>query len=215
MRTRAGDHFDRTADRFDAIYEDEKPVAQRVVDSLFRRVVRVRYERVFDRYPPGSVQRVLDVGCGAGRYSSRFHAEGARHVVGIDEAPAMIQSAEERALHLKGTGTLGYVLGEFLATPVEGPFDVVLAIGYFDYIRDPEAHLKKIRKLLTNPRGEIAASFPKRWTLRTPVRKLRLTLGGCPVYFYSRPQVERLFSEAGFNRLDVLCLSRDYLVFAS
>jgi SAM-dependent methyltransferase len=215
VRSRAGEHFDRTADRFDAIYEDEKPFVQRAVDYLFRRVVRVRYKKIFDRYRPGSDRRVLDIGCGAGRYSGRFYAQGARHVVGIDEAPAMIRSARERSRLLSGPGALEYILGEFLATPLEGPFDVALAVGYFDYIKDPAAHLRKIRSLLANPEGELAASFPKRWTFRTPVRKVRLTLGGCPVYFYSRPEIERLFTAAGFENLEIHCLSRDYLAFAS
>jgi hypothetical protein len=57
-------------------------------------------------------------------------------------------------------------------------------------------------------------SFPKRWTLRTLPRWIRLNANGCPVYFYGASEVERLMRESGWERVDVHHLSRDYLVHA-
>ena len=71
-------------------------------------------------------------------------------------------------------------------------FDVTLAIGLFDYVADCVPFLKKMQRL---SRRKVVATFPRKWTWRAPVRKVRLALRGCPVYFFTRPQVERLMSD--------------------
>ena len=38
------DYFDRAAERFDAIYESDKPLHQRVGDALFRQVIHERFK---------------------------------------------------------------------------------------------------------------------------------------------------------------------------
>ena len=80
---------------------------------------------------------------------------------------------------------------EFLNTDALGldldeRFDVVLAIGLFDYIRDPAAVLRKIRKLTA---GRAIITFPRLLTWRALPRKLRLAFRGCEVYFYSRAAI--------------------------
>ena len=57
-------------------------------------------------------------------------------------------------------------------------------------------------------------SFPKRWTLRTPSRWLRLSLNNCPVYFYDKGQVAGLLRGAGWTDFEIHNLSRDYLLHA-
>ncbi len=214
MRSRAGDHFEVEAKRFDLIYEEEKSLSQIVVDRLFRRVIRIRYEKFFERYPAGSVRTAIDVGCGSGRYAERLYSGGADVVVGIDEAPAMIALARERARTLSGQGVLEYVEGDFLATAFSKSFDLAVGIGYFDYMKNPQSHLEKMRGVLRGPGANLVASFPKKWTLRTPIRKLRLTLRACPVYFYTQRNVVTLLSGSGFRATEILNLSRDLLVFA-
>ena len=61
-------------------------------------------------------------------------------------------------------------------------------------------------------RRKTVATFPRKWTWRAPVRKVRLALRGCPVYFFTKPQVERLMAEAGFERVSVETIGKIYFV---
>src|SRR5439155_12990511 len=85
--------------------------------------------------------------------------------------------------------------GDFLATSLTGPFDVVLALGYFDYIEDAPGHLGRMRELCS---GSAVASFP-RWTwTKGPIRKLRYeVINNCPIYDYTAERLRTLFADAG------------------
>jgi len=61
----------------------------------------------------------------------------------------------------------------------------------FDYVKDPLPVLAKMRQSVD---GRAILSFPRRWTWRAPVRKARLALKGCDVYFYTAGEIERLKS---------------------
>ena len=63
---------------------------------------------------------------------------------------------------------------------------------------------------VTNDR--VIVSFPRLWTWRAPVRKVRLTLRNCDVYFYSRQRVLRLMKEAGFAGQEVFQVGKLYCV---
>ena len=81
-------------------------------------------------------------------------------------------------------------------------FEITLAIGLFDYIYDPLSMLKKMRSITSE---KLIATFPRSGTVRAAVRKVRLTLYKCPVFFFSPQGVKRLLSEAGFGdiRLEI------------
>src|ERR671931_176771 len=103
-----------------------------------------------------------------------------------------------------GSGRIGepiLVQGDFLTAPLEGPFDVVLALGYFDYIEDAAAHVRRIGELTA---GSAVASFP-RWTwTKGPIRKLRYeVINNCPIFDYDRDGIRRLFDEAGFGKITI------------
>src|SRR6266508_4182003 len=101
-----------------------------------------------------------------------------------------------------GSGRIGeFLQGDFLATPLDGPFDVVLALGYFDYIEDAGAHTRRIGDLCS---GSAIASFPRwSWT-KGPIRKLRYeVINNCPIFDYDREGLRDLFSEAGFHTITI------------
>ena len=201
-------HFDGEAARFDAIYDTEKGVARRCLDALFRGVVRKRFSLTFARCGDVTGQRVLDVGCGSGRYSVEFARRGAL-VTGLDMAPAMLDMARSAAAGAGVDRRCRFEAGEFLQWQVPRGFDICLGIGFFDYVPDPGPVLARMRELTT---GRGVFSFPIRWRLRTPTRWLRLKARGCPVFFYDRRQVEDLLRAAGWRHVRVTTLSRDYLV---
>jgi SAM-dependent methyltransferase len=205
--------FDREARRFDAIYEARKPPLQRLVDRLFRGVVMERFRIVTALAPLPGEWTALDVGCGPGRYALALAQAGARRVLGVDAAPAMIELARGAAAQAGVGERCTFVVSPFLELAGEEAFDVVVATGYFDYLEDP---LPELRRMLRQCRGRLFASFPRRWELRAPTRKLRFALGGGFVRFYSGAEVRRLFAQAGLaeERLALLDLGRDFLAIA-
>jgi cyclopropane fatty-acyl-phospholipid synthase-like methyltransferase len=206
-------YFDGVAERFDAIYHNEKSLSSKVVDRLFRGVIHRRFDLTFELCGEAAGRTVLEVGCGSGRYCLEFARRGAQ-VHGLDFAPAMIKMSADAAEADGLAERCRFEAVDFLTWDSEGGFDIALGIGFFDYIADPLSFLRKIRSLVgaDGAVGQAVFSFPKRWNLRTPTRWLRLNLNRCPVHFYDRKQVLQLMDEAGWEHTDIRTLSRDYVV---
>lgn len=206
--TSVGQYFDREAGRFDAIYDNRKPFHQRLIDRLFRGVILERFRLTLNA--GGAAGRsVLDVGCGSGRYGLEFARRGARRCLGLDIAPAMLEIARAEAERLGVSSVCEWRQGEWLATPLDERFDLVLAMGYFDYIPNPGPHLAR---MIEQTGDRLFASFPKRWTLRTISRKARFLVAGSYVRFYSKGEVIDLFREQGrLECLSLVDLGRDLI----
>jgi 2-polyprenyl-3-methyl-5-hydroxy-6-metoxy-1,4-benzoquinol methylase len=205
---RVNSYFNREADRFDAIYDRDKPLHQRLGDRLFRRVILERYSLVVNAIgAPGA--SVLDVGCGPGRYGIELARRGAVRCVGVDVASAMIEIARREADRAGVASACTWHVSDFLSYQSPDTFDAVVAMGYFDYLEDPLPHL---RKMIGHAEGRVFASFPKRWTVRTGLRIVRFQLARGFVRFYSRGEVVDLFRQAGSVAcLALVDLGRDYV----
>lgn len=203
-------YFDAEAERFDAIYRSDKGLSQRIVDRLFRTVMHRRYALTLELCGDVQGKRVLDVGCGSGRYCLELARRGAE-VVGLDFAPAMVDMAKERAAELGVSECCRFEVVEFLEWCEPHHFDICLGIGFFDYVAEPQQFLVKMRRITG---GHGVFSFPVRWTARSLTRRVRLSLNRCPVHFYDGKQVEELLRGSGWENADVHRLSRDYLAHA-
>jgi 2-polyprenyl-3-methyl-5-hydroxy-6-metoxy-1,4-benzoquinol methylase len=203
------DYFGREAARFDAIYERDKPLHQRIGDALFRHVIHERYSLVVNAIgAPGS--RVLDVGCGPGRYGIELARRGAERCVGVDVAASMIEIARDAALEAGVADHCDWHISDFLSWHDEASYDAVVAMGYFDYLENPRPHLERMIALA---RGRIFASLPKRWEFRAPLRVVRFKLQKGFVRFYARGEILTLFEDAGARLacLSLVDLGRDYI----
>jgi 2-polyprenyl-3-methyl-5-hydroxy-6-metoxy-1,4-benzoquinol methylase len=211
--SRVQKHFDKDAVRFDSIYEERKPFHQRIVDRFFRQVVLDRFHLVCNLVPQSGSWSVLDVGCGSGRYGLALAREGAARAVGLDFSERMIELARRAANRMGLEERCEFLTCEFLDYAADGRYDMVLAMGYFDYLRDPLPHLEKMAELCE---GRLFASFPKRWEWRAPTRKLRFLAQGGFVRFYSRGDLDRLVAAAGLppSRVSILSYDRDWLLIA-
>ena len=206
------DHFQADASRFDAIYEDAgKGPFARFVDDVWRGVVKQRLKLALERLQPAEGRRFLDVGCGSGRFCLEYAARGASHVLGVDVAPAMIEIANQLARERGLSDRCAYRTGRFPDDVPETGFDYASAIGYFDYVAEPLAHLVALRERTTRC---LIMSFPKRWEWRVPFRRLRFWRSGCPLYLYSATDVQRLLGGAGLTRCEWIRTDRDYVVIA-
>src|ERR1700736_1148238 len=82
--------------------------------------------------------RVLDVGCGVGRWSRLLAARGA-HVTGVDLSPTMIAQARRRAAADGVAGRCRFQVQDLSTLDVGERFDLVLGVTVLQHILDPDA----------------------------------------------------------------------------
>jgi len=199
-------HFDETAGEFDSIYTGEKGAVGRWLDRVLRWDMYERFRRTVAECSESGLE-VLDIGCGSGRFSVAVAKAGAARVVGLDFADGMLAIAGRLAEREGVAERCEFLNADFMDHAFDRQFDVTLAIGLFDYVAEPLPFLRKMRQVT---RRKVVATFPLKWTWRAPVRKVRLALRGCPVYFFTKPQVERLMADAGFENSAVERIGKIY-----
>jgi ubiquinone/menaquinone biosynthesis C-methylase UbiE len=188
---------------FDSIYTGRKGPLARVLDRVLRKDMYQRFDWVMDRSGDVRGASVCDIGCGSGRFVNALAQRGAERVVGVDVAPEMLRIARTVVAEGGIAERCEFVESDVLDWRTDETFDVTIAIGFWDYIADPRGRLALIRRL---SRDRFLSAWPRLWTWRMPIRKVRLNLSGCPVYFYREPRVRQLLEEAGFRveRVDVV-----------
>jgi SAM-dependent methyltransferase len=82
--------------------------------------------------------RVLDVGCGVGRWSRLLAARGAE-VLGVDLSPTMIAQARRRAAADGVAGRCRFQVRDVSHLDVGERFDLVLGVTVLQHILDPNA----------------------------------------------------------------------------
>jgi ubiquinone/menaquinone biosynthesis C-methylase UbiE len=193
-------YFDRVPGQWDALYSHENRLKY-AINKWLRKGLFRRYKLTFEHCGDLTGARVLDIGCGTGRYSIECAERGAGRVVGIDFAPSMIEYSQTVAEQMEVVEVCEFICGDFLLHQFEESFDVVLALGLFDYIREPELVFKKIASL--KPRKFIA-SFPGYTFFWGIQRKIRDEwIKKCPIYYYTAEQLERLYREAPFSHFEI------------
>ena len=80
--------------------------------------------------------RVLDVGCGVGRWSRMLAARGAQ-VTGIDLSPTMIAQAKKRARREDVSSRCRFLVQDLAALDAGDEFDLVLGVTVLQHILDP------------------------------------------------------------------------------
>jgi SAM-dependent methyltransferase len=148
----------------------------------------------------------LDVGCGSGRIGEFVLETGASRYVGVDFSEPMIVLAEERLARFGERVQL--ITDDFLTASLHGRFDVVLALGLFDYIPDPSRFFSRMFDVCARG-GCVVGSFPAWSPIKGPIRKVRYEwIGDCPIFNYDRDGLEGMLSDAGFERPEILAPGR-------
>lgn len=85
------------------------------------------------KVPPPA--RVLDAGCGTGRYAAGL-ADHGYHVVGVDRSPDLVAIA--RGKGCVGTGTLDFAIDDLTTMEGRGQFDAILCRGVLNDILEDD-----------------------------------------------------------------------------
>ena len=149
-------------------------------------------------------ERVLDVGCGEGRFAAELARAGAS-VVAVDVAEEPLRRARSSHPDL-----------DFRLVPAEGPweledssFDLAWAGEVIEHVADTAAWLSELRRVLRSG-GVLLLSTPAQGLLT----RLRLALDGRAfaarfdplsdhLRFYSAATLRRLLEEFGFEQVSV------------
>jgi SAM-dependent methyltransferase len=147
-------------------------------------------------------ERVLDVGCGAGRFVAALRDAGA-DPVGVELAEAALERARRnvpgadlRLVETGGTLPLGH-----------GEIDLVWCSEVLEHVPDTVAFLTEVRRVL-RPGGRLLATVPDHGRLR----RVLIALGrhyahydplGQHVRFYTRRSLARALGATGFAHVRI------------
>jgi len=204
-------YWNNEADAFQRIYTHRKSKFSNVLDSVFRKDMYERYVFTIKHCEPIKDRTFLDVGCGNGLYSLELARKGARRVLGIDIAEVMVGLCKQASEKEHLDSVCEFQQTDLLAYEGNEKFDVSFGIGLFDYISDPLPVLKKMREHSTD---KVILAFPRFWTWRAPIRKMRLNARGCDVFFYTRAKIKELLDQAGYKRHEVHRVGKLHCVIA-
>ncbi len=202
-------YWDDHIKEFDTIYTHEKSGFSNLLDSIFRRDMYERFQFTIEQSEPVSGKSFLDVGCGPGHYSLSLARKGARSVTGIDYSEKMIQLANERLAREDLKSKCRFLVEDIADYDSDSKFDISIAMGLFDYTKDPLPILKKMRGLTIE---KLILSFPRLYTWRAPIRKIRLRIKNLDVYFYSKKRLKSIFDSAGFKRYEMIKIGKLHCV---
>jgi 2-polyprenyl-3-methyl-5-hydroxy-6-metoxy-1,4-benzoquinol methylase len=204
------DFFDTWVSSYDAFYE-EPTLLGRWFNRVFRKAVYLRRDGVSLLAKEYDCKSILDVGCGSGRNTVLWAQQGIEQLLGIDVSAEMIRLATEVAKHAGVADRCQFQHLDFMAAQPTQKYDMVVACGVFDYVQDAVSFL---RHMAAHANRVIYGSFPGKTLVRTPLRKLRYALRGCPTHFYGRRELDALFDAVGFGRREVKAITSGYLAWA-
>ena len=147
-------------------------------------------------------ERVLDLGCGAGRFVAALRAEGA-YPVGVDLAEGALERARRNV-----PGADLRLLGADGTIPLDdSSIDVVWCSEVLEHVPDTAGLLSEIRRVLAT-RGTLLVTTPSHdLARRMAIALLRWEPHFDPlgqhVRFYTRRSLTRVFETFAFEDIDV------------
>lgn len=202
-------YWDEVAEEFSTFYGEEKGILRRAIDNVFRKGMTERFNLTLEECKNVNGKKILDIGCGSGRLSIELAKRGA-HVVGIDFSQSMLNMATLAARKQGLEHKCIFIQDDFVNHIFNEHFHISIALGFFDYAKDPAMHLKKIRSLTTE---KCIMSFPSKFAFQVPIRMIWLRSRNYPVYFYTRKGLKRLLSEQ-FTHFKIRNMSALYFCVA-
>ena len=196
---------------FDSIYGHTKKRStwDKFLDKYFRRSMRLRYDLVLKYSANTNIKTILDVGCGGGVYCEALLNSG-KTVTGLDIADGMLELARQKTKKFEAEGKVNYIHSGYIEYEFAEKFDTAVLVGFFDYIKSPLEVFEKLKKEVNK---ELLISFPKSGGFLGWQRKVRYKMRNCPLYYYSKRDLESMFTKVGWqNKAEIIDIDRDFFV---
>jgi SAM-dependent methyltransferase len=130
------DYWEARAQRFAVAGNGLAAVCSYGMPGFYNRLIHICQRRALEpwlKVTPG--MRVLDVGCGIGRWSRLLAARGAS-VTGVDLSPTMIAEAGRRA-QASGLGDrCRFIVQDSATLEIDGSFDLIVCVTMLQHILD-------------------------------------------------------------------------------
>jgi SAM-dependent methyltransferase len=185
-------YFDRRAHAFDQHYGGAVGLMPLRHGPQRTREVAVSVVSQYDE------PTVLDLGCGPGRVAEAVLGVGTASYVGVDISPSMLTLARAR---LAGHEHAELLAGDFLDLELTRTFDVVLALGLFEYLAQPD---RAAAWMHARSSSTLVASFTSWDWVKGPVRHAHYLSHRCPISDYTEAEGTALLARAGFSRVEFL-----------
>jgi len=140
-------YWEDRARRFASLGDGLAAVCSYGMPDFYNRAIHVTQRMALARWlkiRPGT--RVLDVGCGVGRWSRLLAARGAV-VTGIDLSPTMIAQAQRRAEADGVADRCRFMVQDSCALALGERFDLVLGVTLLQHILDPDSVRAALRRI--------------------------------------------------------------------
>lgn len=199
--------WDSYASDFDAIYGTTNSVINNAINKLFRKSMKMRFEKTMFLIPEDKVS-VIDIGCGPGHYCFSLAQNGQREIIGIDFSEKMIQLATFHARELGIEKKLEFKVVNFLEFEPDKKFDYSIMMGFIEYFEYPELVIKKALAITNRT---ILVSFPVAGGFLAFQRKLRYKRR-CFLRLYNYEDIKRLLEGLNISSFTIEIIQRDFFV---
>jgi SAM-dependent methyltransferase len=167
---RPAEYWEDRARRFAVAGDGLAAVCSYGMPGFYNKLIDFCQRRALEPWlKAGPGTRILDVGCGVGRWSRLLASRGAC-VTGVDLSPTMIAEAKRRAAASGLTNRCHFIVQDSAALEVAGSFDMILCVTMLQHILDAGAlrcALQRMsRHLATDGRLVILEAAPARLASR-------------------------------------------------
>ena len=169
-RTREHSSTFRSTQDFWTRHEAGKQYDREFQGLLGQYVHRSELEPVLDVIGRKKNLKILDVGCGTGRYLAELDVEN--RLVGLDLSASMLEEAKTRC------GNSSFIGGSSTALPFfDNAFDIVFSVRVIQHIQDQTRMIQELARVC-RPGGTVILLSYNSWSLLNIYKQIRMSWVG-------------------------------------